>query len=101
VVLAVVGVTTSGSHSFPRAAASLVVAGLALLAAIGTAHRRTRRALIRRRPDLAEAVARRRVWWPGGQGPRALTRHRDHGTVVIRVGYAPGPNGPGNPSARR
>jgi len=48
-----------GPRFFPQAAAALVLAGWALLAVVGHVQRRVRRQLARRRPDLAEALARR------------------------------------------
>jgi hypothetical protein len=65
VVMAVVGVAVPGTHALARTAAAGVAAGWLLLLVIGAVHRRTRRSLMRTRPDLAPVLAGNRKRLPG------------------------------------
>lgn len=60
-ILAVLGATTTGTHTFARTAAVLVVLGLVLQGAVGAVHRRARRALLAARPELSGAPRRHRA----------------------------------------
>jgi len=55
--LAILGISPAGPPLFPLAAVFLVLAGWALLAAVGRVHRRVRRALARQWPHLAGRLA--------------------------------------------
>jgi hypothetical protein len=65
VVMAVVGVVVPGTHALARTAAAGVAVGWLLLIVIGAVHRRTRRSLMRTRPDLAPVLAGNRRRLPG------------------------------------
>jgi hypothetical protein len=65
VVMAVVGVVVPGTHALARTAAAGVAVGWLLLIVIGAVHRRTRRNLMRTRPDLAPVLAGNRRRLPG------------------------------------